>query len=98
MMILSTEFDPEDGKFHIDLSDELEVSLTACQFVDFVSQSNCLIEYVLEEYFDGSMEKLFMSSHMDDGFEEMDSKDVANMMADWLKKKKCEDTTTGYGG
>ena len=98
MSILSTEFDPEDGKFHIDLSDELEVTLTACQFVDFVSQSNCLIDYVVEEYFDGDMEKFFTSSHLEDNFDELDSKEIANMMSDWLKKKKCEDTTTGYGG
>ena len=98
MSILSTEFNPEDGQFHLTLSDELEVSLTACQFVDFVSQSNCLIEYVVEEYFGGSMEKFFMSSHMDEDFDELDSKDIANMMADWLIKKTTKDTTTGYGG
>ena len=98
MSILSTEFNPEDGKFHIDLSDELEVSLTACQFMDFVSQSNCLMDYVIDEYFDGDTEKFFMSSHLNEDFDEMDSKEIANMMSEWLKTKKFEDTTTGYGG
>ena len=98
MSILSTEFNPDDGKFHIDLSDELEISLTACQFIDFASQSNCLIDYVIQEYFDGDIEKFFLSSHLEDDFDEMDSKDIANMVADWIKHKKLEDTTTGYGG
>ena len=98
MSILSTEFNPDDGTFHLTLSDELEVSLTACQFMDFVSQSNCLMDYVIDEYFGGSMEKFFMSSHLDEDFDELDSKEIAEMMSDWLKTKKLEDTTTGYGG
>ena len=98
MTILSTEFNPEDGKFHLDIGDDAELSLTACQFIDFVSQSNCLIDYVVEEYFNGDMEKFFMSSHLDEDFDDLDSKEIANMMADWIKTRKREDTTTGYGG
>jgi hypothetical protein len=97
MSILSTEFNPDDGKFHIMLGDDVDIYLTACQFIDFISQSNCLVDFVVNEYFDGDMEKFFLSSHLEEDFDDMDSKEIAEMMADWIKNRKITEDT-GHGG
>lgn len=96
MSLLSTEYDPKDGQFHVLLNEDVELTLTPCQFIDFISQSNQLVDWVVENYFNGEMQSFLMSSHLDEHFDEPDSKDVAEYAAKWLKGIAKDDI--GKGG
>jgi hypothetical protein len=95
MSILNAEFNPEDGKFHFILDegrdfmagDKVDVSLSPCEFYEFTNQAHGLVEYVVDTYFDGNIDKFFMSSHIEELVtEEMDSKEVAEATDRWLRK------------
>jgi hypothetical protein len=54
---LASEYDPEKGHFTFTIDDETEAELSPQQYVEFISQSMALVQFVVEKYFNGSMRK-----------------------------------------
>jgi hypothetical protein len=85
---LASEYDPETGKFQFTIDDNMQVELEPEQYVEFVSQSLTLIDYVVAHYFDGSMKK-FISKNKSTKLP-INSKKFADDIDKYIRKKSSK--------
>ena len=86
---LASEYDPQTGQFTFTVGDELAAEISPEQYVEFISQSMMLVQYVVENYFNGSMKK-FVKSNKASSSLPANSAAMAEEMDKWLRHKSTK--------
>jgi hypothetical protein len=87
---LASEYDPQTGQFTFTFGDTLTAEISPEQYVEFISQSMMLVQYVVENYFNGSMKKFIKSSGQAPSSLPTNSAAMAEEMDKWLRQKSTQ--------